>query len=97
MSWATVVAARLGGLFERKRLERELDEEVRFHLEMQIEDNLKAGRNPAEARYAALRSFGGLESVKEAFRERRSFALVETTARTCAARCGLSEGAPDSR
>ena len=30
-----------------------------FHLEMQIEDNLKAGMNPAEARYAALRSFGG--------------------------------------
>jgi hypothetical protein len=40
MSWATVVAARLRGLFEHKRLERELDEEVRFHLEMQIEDSL---------------------------------------------------------
>ncbi len=80
MSWATVVAARLRGLFEHKRLERELDEEVRFHLEMQIEDNLKAGMNPAEARYAAMRSFGGLERMKETYRERRTFALVETTA-----------------
>lgn len=80
MSWATVVAARLRGLFEHKRLERELDEEVRFHLEMQIEDNLKAGMNPGEARYAALRSFGGLELMKETYRERRTFALVETTA-----------------
>jgi hypothetical protein len=80
MSWATVVAARLRGLFEHKRLERELDEEVRFHLEMQIEDNLKAGMNSSEARYAALRSFGGLERMKEAYRERRTFALVETTA-----------------
>jgi predicted permease len=80
MSWAAVVAARLRGLFEHKRLERELDEEARFHLEMQIEDNLKAGMNPAEARYAALRSFGGLERMKEAYRERRTFALVETTA-----------------
>ncbi len=80
MSWASVVAARLCGLFEHKRLERELDEEVRFHLEMQIEDNLKAGMNPAEARYAALRSFGGLERMKETHRERRTFALVETTA-----------------
>ena len=80
MSWATVVAARLRGLFEHKRLERELDDEVRFHLEMQIEDNLKAGMNPAEARYAALRSFGGLEPMKETYRERRTFALVETTA-----------------
>jgi putative ABC transport system permease protein len=80
MSWSTVVAARLRGLWEHKRLERELDEEVRFHLEMQMEDNLAAGMNPAEARYAALRSFGGLESMKETYRERRTFALVETTA-----------------
>ena len=80
MSWASVVAARLRGLFEHKRLERELDDEVRFHLEMQIEDNLKAGMNPAEARYAALRSFGGMEPMKERYRERRAFALVETMA-----------------
>ena len=74
MSWASVVAARLRGLFEHKRLERELDDEVRFHLEMQIEDNLKAGMDPAEARYAALRSFGGMEPMKESYRERRAFA-----------------------
>jgi predicted permease len=80
MSWATVLAARLRGLFEHKRLERELEDEVRFHLEMQIEDNLKAGMHPAEARYAAMRSFGGLEGMKETYRERRTFALVETTA-----------------
>jgi putative ABC transport system permease protein len=80
MSWATVVGTRLRGLFEHKRLERELDEEVRFHLEMQIEDNLKAGMNPTEARYAAMRSFGGLERMKETYRERRTFTLFETTA-----------------
>src|SRR5436190_11703902 len=80
MSWASVVAARLRGLFEHKRLERELDHEVRFHLQMQIEDNLKAGMNPTEARYAALRSFGGIEPMKETYRERRAFALVETLA-----------------
>ncbi|HEY3458518.1 MAG TPA: permease prefix domain 1-containing protein, partial [Bryobacteraceae bacterium] len=79
MSWATVVAARLRGLFEHKRLERELDDEVRFHLEMQIEDNRRTGMNPAEARYAAMRSFGGLEPMKETYRERRTFALLETT------------------
>ncbi len=81
MSWASVIAARVRGLFVHQRLERELDEEVRFHLEMQIEDNLKAGMNPAEARYAALRSFGGIEPMKERYRERRAFRLVETTAR----------------
>ena len=65
MSWARVVAARLRGLFTHTRAERELDDEVRFHLQMQIEDNLKAGMNPVEARYAALRSFGAIEPMKE--------------------------------
>jgi hypothetical protein len=76
----TVFAARLRGLFGRNRLERELDDEVRFHLEMQMEDNVRAGMNPAEARSAARRSFGGVDPMKETYRERRSFALVETTA-----------------
>ncbi|MGH9630873.1 MAG: ABC transporter permease, partial [Bryobacteraceae bacterium] len=80
MSWPRVVAARLRGLFEHKRLERRLDDEVRFHLEMQMEDNLKAGMNPAEARYAALRGFGAIEPMKETYRERRAFALIETMA-----------------
>lgn len=79
MSWLSVFGARLRGLFARKRLERELDEEVRFHLEMQLEDNLKSGMNPAEARHAAQRSFGGLEPMKEAYRARSTFALIETT------------------
>ena len=65
MSWASVIAARLRGLFGQKRLERELDDEVRFHLEMQMEDNLRAGMHPVEARYAALRSFGSVEPMKE--------------------------------
>lgn len=78
MSWSRVVATRFRGLFGRKRLDLELDSEVRFHLEMQIEDNVKAGMNPVEARYAALRKFGAIEPMKERYRERRTFALLET-------------------
>jgi hypothetical protein len=78
MSWPRVFAARIRGLFVKDRLERELDDEVRIHLEMQAEDNRRAGMNPAEARYAAVRSFGGVEQMKEKFRERRSLSLVET-------------------
>lgn len=80
MSWATVFAARLRGLFGRKRQESELDEEVQFHLEMQIEDNLKAGMNPKMAREEALRSFGGVARTKEAYRERRTYVMVESVA-----------------
>ena len=50
MSWTTVFATRLRGLFEHKRLERELDDEIRFHLELQIEDKINAGIDPAETR-----------------------------------------------
>lgn len=80
MSWPSVVAARVRGLFGRNRQERELDDEVRFHLEMQVEDYLRAGMNPAEARSAAMRSFGGVEPMKEQYRDRRALAWVETAA-----------------
>src|SRR5215467_534607 len=79
MSWTRVMTARLRALFGCDRLDRELDDEIRFHLEMQVADNLKAGMNPVEARGAALRSFGGVELMKETYREERTFAVVETT------------------
>ena len=80
MSWVRVVASRFRGVFKRGRLNCDLDDEVRFHLEMQIEDNLKAGMNPEDARYAALRSFGAVEPMKEKYRDGTAFVLAETMA-----------------
>ena len=80
MSRARVMAARVRALFGRGRLERQLNDEVRFHLEMQAEDNETAGMSPAEARSAALRSFGAVEPMKESHRDRRAFAFLETLA-----------------
>ena len=79
MSWLGVMFARLRGLFGRNRLEAELDNEVRFHLQMQIDDNVASGMSPDEARYAALRSFGAVEPMKEKYRDRRAFTIIETT------------------
>lgn len=79
MNRVNVLFARLSSLFGRKRQEAELSDEIRFHLEMQIEDNLARGMSPAEARNAALRSFGPRESMKETYRERSTFPLIETT------------------
>lgn len=71
---------RLGGLFLRRRQEElELEEEIRSHLEMQIEENVRRGMSAEEARYDALRRFGGVEQVKEIYRERRSLPLAEST------------------
>jgi hypothetical protein len=75
--WARVLASRLRGLFGHDRLDRELEAEVRFHLEMQTEEYLKAGMSPAEARSAALRKFGAIEPMKERYRDGRGLAMVE--------------------
>jgi len=55
-------------MFRKRYLERELEEEIRSHLEMQIEDNLRQGMSLEEARRAARLKFGGVEQVKEAYR-----------------------------
>ena len=68
---------RLRALFRKQQMERELDEELRFHLEKEIEKNLARGMNPEEARWAALRSFGGVEQVKEQSRDVRGVRWLE--------------------
>jgi len=56
---------RLGSLFGKKRQERELAEELESHLQMHIEDNLRRGMTPEDARRDALIKLGGLEPTKE--------------------------------
>jgi putative ABC transport system permease protein len=68
---------RFRSLFLKSRVERELDEELRFHLELQIEANVEKGMGHEEARTAALRSFGGVEQTKEACRDERGVRLIE--------------------
>jgi putative ABC transport system permease protein len=74
------VARRLRALLRRDDVELELDEELRYHLERQVEQNLAFGMDPEEARYAALREFGGLEPSKEACRDARRVRWVEDLA-----------------
>jgi putative ABC transport system permease protein len=63
----------------RKRgMEVELDEELRFHVEREAEENRRRGMGPEEARTEALRRFGGVEKVKEECREADRAVLLET-------------------
>jgi putative ABC transport system permease protein len=68
---------RLRALFFKSKMEEELNEEAHFHLEREIEENIARGMSPEEARYAALRSFGGVERVKEESRDERGVRLLE--------------------
>lgn len=71
---------RLRAVFLRRRMERELDDELRFHLEKDIELNVARGMNEKEARAAALRSFGAVDEVKEESRDLRGVRFLEETA-----------------
>jgi putative ABC transport system permease protein len=68
----------LSRLFRRKRLEEILDDEVRHHIELQVEEYLKAGLSPAEAESAARNRFGTVTSVKERCRDANGTASVES-------------------
>src|SRR6516162_9057740 len=69
---------RLAALFRRRRLEDDLDEELRSHLDMAVELNRSKGMSPEEARHEALRGFGGVEQTKERYRDQRGLPMIET-------------------
>lgn len=71
------LAARLRALLFRRSADREMDEELRFHIEMETEKNLRRGLDPAEARRRALVAFGGVERYRERLREGRSLPFLE--------------------
>jgi putative ABC transport system permease protein len=64
----------------RDRFDRELEEEMRFHLEMKVEENLAAGTSPDEARHAARRQFGNQTLLREVSRDMWSFRSLEILA-----------------
>ena len=70
---------RLAALFRRRGLEADLDAELRSHLEMAVELNLRKGMSAEDARREALRSFGGVEQTKELYRDQRGLPMIETT------------------
>ncbi|HTZ21011.1 MAG TPA: ABC transporter permease [Opitutaceae bacterium] len=71
------VLFRLQPLFRKKKIEAEMSEEMRVHLEMATEANLAAGMSPDEARAAARREFGGVEQIKESYRDQRGLPWLE--------------------
>jgi len=70
--------SRLGEMFGKTRREQELAAEMESHLQLHIEDNLRAGMSRGEARRQALIKLGGLEQTKQNYRDRRGLPLLET-------------------
>jgi predicted permease len=76
MVWFT----RLADIFKRDKRERQLDEEIRSHLRMHIDDNIQRGMDPAEARRDAVIRLGGIDATKERYRDRRGVPLLDSIA-----------------
>jgi hypothetical protein len=73
----TKIFHRLRSHLQKRKIEREMETEMRFHLEMEAEMNIRKGMSEEEARLAAQRSFGGIEQTKEAYRVVTRFRWVE--------------------
>src|SRR5688572_5527516 len=63
--------------FRRRQLDAHLDEEVRSHLEWLAADYARRGLTPEHARIAARRDFGGIEQMKETYRDRRGLPWLD--------------------
>jgi putative ABC transport system permease protein len=81
MQWLAKLWRRTLFLLRRERFDREMSEEMRFHLEMKVEENIESGLTPEEALYAARRQFGNQTLMHEASREVWGFTMIETLLR----------------
>jgi putative ABC transport system permease protein len=70
---------RLTGWFHRDRREQDFAQELESHLQLHIDDNIRAGMSPEEARRQALIKFGGVEGTKESVRDGTRLLWIETT------------------
>jgi len=68
-------------LTHKAEMDQELDEEMRFHLERDIEQNIRNGMTREDARFTALRSFGGVDQSKEECRSARGVGLIDNVVR----------------
>jgi macrolide transport system ATP-binding/permease protein len=72
-----VLLFRLSGLLSKRSLERDMDEELHFHLQMEITENLRRGMTPDQARLTALRRFGGVAQIKETYLEAHALPVIQ--------------------
>ncbi len=81
MDWMRVLFTRCTALFRKRKLDADLDEELRAHIEFAIEENRKRGMRERDARTKALQMFGGVTQTREAYRSQQGFPFFESLAR----------------
>ena len=77
MDQIRTLLSRCASFFRRQRLDEDLDQELRSHIQLAMEENMQQGMPEQEARTAALRAFGGVTQTKESYRVQRGLPFVE--------------------
>lgn len=80
MDFIRILISRCAALFGRKKLDADLDEELRLHIDLAVDENLKRGMTPQQARTAALKEFGGMTQTSEDYRLQRGLPFLEILA-----------------
>ena len=80
MKWFNILRDRLRALKQRETVIGDIDREMRLHLEMQVEENIRAGMSSEEAREKAMRSFGNVNRAVDAAYDVKGGGLFETLA-----------------
>jgi predicted permease len=78
MTRLRILLSRIVALFQKNKLEEELDDELCSHIEMEAEENIRRGMGSAEARASAVRKFGGFDRTKEHYRDLRGIPALES-------------------
>jgi predicted permease len=77
MNWTRILLSRCTAFFQRTKLDADLDEELRSHVDLVVEESLERGKSEQEARTASLRDFGGVTQAAERYRVQRGLPLVD--------------------
>jgi predicted permease len=77
MDLIRTLLSRCASLFRNRDLDRDLDDELRSHIDLAIDENLRRGMSEREARWQAMRSFGGVTQTRERYREQRGLPMFE--------------------
>src|SRR5215467_10593984 len=80
MKWFNIIRDRLRALRQRETVIDDIDREMRSHIELQVEANIRSGMSPAEARERAMRSFGNVNRAVDAAYDVKGGGLFETLA-----------------
>ena len=77
LRWFSGLRVVFRSVFRRRHVDEELDREMQYHLDRQIDEGVKAGLSPEEARYAALREMGAISKSKEECRDARGVRFID--------------------